>query len=430
MPAEPTQAKLKRRSSRKDFDDSRFDSAHARELEQKRNRGSLSTGEGTRFVLAATEHLHRRIARLSGRIRQLEDALAALQSNHSAEPHPLLLHDNLTGEAIDGLGMLGGREERGSGAPDGAASDVIDAFGTLSISDHGISRFFGPTGGSESLLIANLNTPNSQTTSPSPRTPSSTTNSLRGSQSPYSPTNPADLGLFSQSFPFTPVGVPSDVQAFIETKLPSWSDAFDLVNTYLAQVGWIFHGVTRTQILVDMLPAIYRRSPQPDGTKKVGLRGHGEDYSGPHDLALLFMILAIGALVRPEPEPTKANSNPSQLQASNNALGENYLQIARAALALQPVLEKPSLVTIQTLHLMSIYNAMSGRDLGSETSMEMTWSLITLAAHLSQTVVDRDSARWGLSPKMVQRRRILFWDLFVADVWQVRGRLHVAVLTD
>ena len=27
--------------------------------------------------------------------------------------------------------------------------DAIDAFGTLSISEHGISRFFGPTGGSE-----------------------------------------------------------------------------------------------------------------------------------------------------------------------------------------------------------------------------------------------------------------------------------------
>jgi len=36
------------------------------------------------------------------------------------------------------------------------ASDVIDAFGTLSISDRGISRFFGPTGGSEvcSIIVA------------------------------------------------------------------------------------------------------------------------------------------------------------------------------------------------------------------------------------------------------------------------------------
>jgi hypothetical protein len=31
----------------------------------------------------------------------------------------------------------------------GPVPDVIDALGTLSISDHGISRFFGPTGGSE-----------------------------------------------------------------------------------------------------------------------------------------------------------------------------------------------------------------------------------------------------------------------------------------
>lgn len=36
----------------------------------------------------------------------------------------------------------------GMGQP-GQPADVIDAFGTLSISEHGISRFFGPTGGSE-----------------------------------------------------------------------------------------------------------------------------------------------------------------------------------------------------------------------------------------------------------------------------------------
>ena len=31
--------------------------------------------------------------------------------------------------------------------------DTIDAFGTLSISEHGISRFFGPTGGSEVIPL-------------------------------------------------------------------------------------------------------------------------------------------------------------------------------------------------------------------------------------------------------------------------------------
>ncbi|KAF7328689.1 Zn(2)-C6 fungal-type domain-containing protein [Mycena sanguinolenta] len=68
------------------------------------------------------------------------------------------------------------------------------------------------------------------------------------------------------------------------------------------------------------------------------------------------------------------------------AEAEHLHQIARAALALQPVLEKPSLVTIQTLHLLSIYTTLGsppaahsrskGEDEG-ETSMEMTWSLIT-----------------------------------------------------
>jgi hypothetical protein len=58
-------------------------------------------------------------------------------------------------------------------------------------------------------------------------------------------------------------------------------------------------------------------------------------------------------------------------------------------LALQPVLEKPSLATIQALQLLSIYTALAshkGVEEDAETSMEMTWSLITLAAHLSRTI--------------------------------------------
>ncbi|KDR81325.1 hypothetical protein GALMADRAFT_116293 [Galerina marginata CBS 339.88] len=414
MPAEPTKAKLKRRSSRKDLEEYRFDGSHGRELELKRNRvqvscaecrrlkikcdkqipcqscqrrgcaalcpnGSLSTGQGTRFVLAATEHLHRRIARLSGRIRLLEDALSTIQAKHSSEPHPLLHEDLIHVDEQEGEAD-GAAEEGTTQAPQ--TSDALDAFGTLSISEHGISRFFGPTGGSESLLLANLDSDH-----PSPEsshTPEHTT----------SPTTIGDLSLFSQSFPFTPMGQPADVQELIETHLPPFDRTLALCETYFDQVSWIFRGVTRVQLIEDMLPVIYKRNAAPVG----------EDYSGPHDLALLFVILAMGAILGQEP---------------SNSLGEHFHQISRAAISLQPVLEKPSIVTIQALHLMSIYNAMSGSDLKSETSMEMTWSLITLAAHLSQTIgLHRDSARWGLTPKMVQRRRILFWDLFVADVWQ------------
>jgi len=115
------------------------------------------------------------------------------------------------------------------------------------------------------------------------------------------------------------------------------------------------------QLIDDMLPVIYRmRSPSP-----------GEDWSGPHDLALLFVVMALGAVVKKEP---------------SNDLGEHFYQLSRAAISLQPVLEKPSIVTIQTLLLMSIYHGMSGSDLKSETSMETAWSLLMLASQLSKTV--------------------------------------------
>ena len=157
------------------------------------------------------------------------------------------------------------------------------------------------------------------------------------------------------------MGHSADVQELVESHLPSYERTLILCETYFEQVAWNFRGVTRMQLIDDMLPVIYNKQPAP----------FGEDYSGPHDLALLFIIMAIGALVCHEP---------------SKALGEHYYQISRVAIALQPVLEKPSIVTIQTLYLMSIYNAMSGSDLKSETSMEMTWSLVTLASHLSQTV--------------------------------------------
>ena len=41
------------------------------------------------------------------------------------------------------------------------------------------------------------------------------------------------------------------------------------------------------------------------------------------------------------------------------------------------------------------------------------------STELTKFLSDRDSARWNLPPKEVERRRVLFWDLFVADSWNV-----------
>lgn len=48
-----------------------------------------------RFILANTEQLHAKIIQMSDRIRQLEDALGALQIKCATDPHPLLSQDLL-----------------------------------------------------------------------------------------------------------------------------------------------------------------------------------------------------------------------------------------------------------------------------------------------------------------------------------------------
>ncbi len=176
---------------------------------------------------------------------------------------------------------------------------------------------------------------------------------------------PPELQRFSYSFPFTPMGPVKDILSLIRSYLPLWERASTMAESYLVSATWIFRSVTRHQLVNEMLPSIYRKLPYPS-----------EEYNGPHDLALLFSIFALGSALDVSLSTRTAESE-----------GEHYNQLALAALCLQPVLEKPSLVTIQTLHIVSIYHAMLGNDVsGGESSMEFTWSLVNLAAHLAQTV--------------------------------------------
>ncbi|KAI5123792.1 hypothetical protein M0805_009087 [Coniferiporia weirii] len=360
--------------------------------------GSLATGQGTRFVLAATDHLHRRISKMSERIRQLEDALAILQQHVSDEPHPLLRDELLSLKVEKGDDVLDA--EGAQDMPKG-----LDGLGTLSISDKGSLRFFGASGGSEVLLINDDDDDNysSPAASNSASSPASGPASARESKSPAIQ---ADVAHFSNAFPFTPSGSVHEVRVKLLSYLPPWESALALIDVYFEQAAWLFRSVSRGQLVDEMMPVIYGRVPS------IPTHDYGINCEGPHALALLLMAFAVGTLV-------------DLRQVAFSAEADHYYQLAKAAITLQSVLERPELVSIQALHLMSIYNAMrqpDSRDEEGETSMEMSWSLIRLAHQLAQTIglrqIDRDSARWGLNPMEVQRRRAVFWDLYVADCWQ------------
>ncbi|THH07873.1 hypothetical protein EW145_g3096 [Phellinidium pouzarii] len=363
--------------------------SHTREIELKRSRGeiscaecrrlkikcdkqlpcssclrrgcSLATGQGTRFVLAATDHLHRRISKMSERIRQLEDALAILQLRDSEEPHPLLRDELLSMKIEKGEEVLD--TESGQDIP-----KDLGGLGTLSISDKGSQRFFGASGGSEILFLNDDDETNhsSPSASNSAGSPVSLQASIRDSKSP--PLQP-DVALFSNAFPFTPTGPACDVREKIMSHLPPWDSALALVDIYFEQAAWLFRSVSRQQLIDEMLPVLYRRVPPSPAHE------HGGNYDGPHALALLLMTFAVGTLVDLRHEPYSMEA-------------DHYYQLAKAAITLQSVLERPELVTVQALHLMSIYNAMRQPDIRDEeggTSMEMSWSLIRLCHQLAQT---------------------------------------------
>ena len=86
------------------------------------------------------------MAKMRERIHQLEDALAILQAKSSNEPHPLLSDSNIKRRNMD--------EDDDFDIPEAPSGDVVSAFGMLSMTEQGISRFFGPTGGTEVCIYA------------------------------------------------------------------------------------------------------------------------------------------------------------------------------------------------------------------------------------------------------------------------------------
>jgi hypothetical protein len=119
----------------------------------------------------------------------------------------------------------------------------------------------------------------------------------------------------------------------------------------------MFSIVSRQYLIGELIPAIYTQN-----------RIHGRTY-GPHELALLLITLGIGVFV-------DLNLPPYHEDA------EHYYRLARSAVSLQSVLTQPSIATVKCLHLMSIYNGMSGK----ASNLEDSYCHLNLAGHVALRV--------------------------------------------
>ncbi|KAL0582042.1 hypothetical protein V5O48_000100 [Marasmius crinis-equi] len=331
--------------------------------------GSLSSGQGTRYVLADTSQLHAKINEMGQRIRQLEDALAISHSSSSNEPHPLL-RDELMSIKFGPERNVTVPPERTVSSP--TTSEALNVPGTLSVGVSGQGKYFGRSAGTEALFLTGAD--------------------IDEGPAEEDPLPPSEILQLSALFPLAREDAADQTLKVLYNHLPPRPRAWTLCETYLEHVSWMFSPIRREEIVDDVLTPIYRNLNQIQQNP-----GSDDSYSAisPHKLAVLYIIFSLGAL-------TDLTLDPYNTEA------ENYFQMGKAALGLRAVFDSQELSTIQAVALAATYHNMAGR----RYTMDSAWCIVSLASKLAQGLgLHRDSARWNLDSKVVQRRRALFYEV-------------------
>ncbi|KAF8798605.1 hypothetical protein BYT27DRAFT_7203180 [Phlegmacium glaucopus] len=357
--------------------------------------GILTGGQGTRFILADTEQLHEKIYEMSNRIRQLEDALAILQSSVSDQRHPLLSDELL--KVKFGSESINVRETPTSDE-DHAPQKSIDALGTLTLGSSGKLQYLGRSAGSETLMMK-------------------ADDEGEDSSDDDQDTGPASLDMFAEVqklaelFPFTSKSRPNSTKLeLLETFLPSMEVAVQLCTSYIDHAAFFFRPIKREELFDTLLPGVYnaaavRRAVRLDAGSSPGSdfdEGHMNMKRSctPHALASLYFIFALGALLDLERAPF-------------NSEAERFCDLGRAGLSLRSVYESANMDTVKAMGLMATYHTLAGK----KYSRDSAWCIMSFTAKLAQSIgLHRDSARWNMDPITVQKRRNLFWEVFSADV--------------
>ncbi|KAH7879364.1 fungal-specific transcription factor domain-containing protein [Lentinula edodes] len=310
------------------------------------------------------------VAALRRRIRQLEDALSALQATTSSEPHSLL---------AESLCLPKAELRKNSYPEDVETSDMADALGTLTLGKLGDARYLGRSAGSESLLEDSPEVVASPTTYG------------------FVPSN--HIAQLVNSFPFLSDNtwdVESSVKILL-SHLPQKERAWNLAESYLTRNFWYMKMVSREELVDELLTPAYRclttvnARPSAHSANAIPI--------SPSRLSLLFICLAHGSLA----------DYSMPMYSSESAI---FFNLSRACLSLHPVFVSPDLASLQAVTLIGYYYDTGGPNY----SIEAGWVYMSIAAKLTHSLgLHRESVKWGLDDKTIQRRRTIFWELYTFD---------------
>ncbi|GMK58669.1 hypothetical protein CspeluHIS016_0601110 [Cutaneotrichosporon spelunceum] len=245
-----------------------------------------------------------------------------------------------------------------------------ESYGTLVIDRSGRSKWLGPTAGTEWLRNSEVGPRRSRSDSPPPA-------------------ERADEDWFGADslFPFPPWG-PAPTMATILLHLPPVDEARVLLDAYYGNYTWNH----------DVAP---RAGVQPIFERAYGLT---EDPSRvhPQQLALLFIILAMGALHNPALPPHDPGA-------------EHHLAAARWCLVKGDFIGHNTIAGLQALVIMAHYALETEKGRNGDSA----WPLWGLAMRLVTAMgLHIDGRRWNLPPEVAEERRHVFWECHTIDVFQ------------
>ncbi|KAG1749298.1 hypothetical protein EDB19DRAFT_1681874 [Suillus lakei] len=320
--------------------------------------GALTSGKGSRFILANTEQLHAKIIQMSDRIRQLEDALETVQAKSSSDPHPLLHQDSLR--------IKNSLELYSSHATSGRHTQ-IDGI----IKDNHASNLQLPVASSSTRGADKVQDSRSEERYSSAEAFTSDVPGL-------SP----EIEKLSQTFPY-PWLPNNPMRQRIYEMLPSREEAEYLCTQARLNALWQYNLDPSETWLPNLVHHVYTTPMSSLSFRR---------------LSLLFIMMAIGLLV----DLNQQNESPR---------AEVFHRLARASLCETNLMDEPSFDLLQTLFYMIWYLLIFS---DKSQAVSYAWSIMGLAVKLAQSV-DRDGNRWKVIPEESQRRRMLFWELLNLD---------------
>ncbi|KII86662.1 hypothetical protein PLICRDRAFT_43302 [Plicaturopsis crispa FD-325 SS-3] len=315
--------------------------------------GSLTSGKGNRFILANTEELHAKIIQMSCRIKELEEALATLQSSLTSEMHPLLAQDLLSIKTSLSLGIP---HEGPSNLHTNASYSQVSEQ-ARNVPSHDLASTSAQIERMEQSYPRNIR-------------------HFKGV--------PDDILALSQAFPVA-WSVNLETRQRIRDLLPTYERAEYLCEQARKNALWQYNLDPSETFLPNTIRSVYT-------TPLKNL--------SPRRLALMLMVLSIGS---------KVDLN----QAPDSPYPEMYFILARAALCELPVLTMPNIDMLHALFYMAWYLLIFSQE---SSALSYAWGIMGIASKLAQSLsLHRDPFRSKMIPEEIESRRMLFWELINLD---------------